>query len=485
MTSIPTRALALAALGLFPSLPGAGPQDSGGQADALPEPDPAITAAELEHHVRYLASDELRGREAGTPDAVRAAHYLARALEQAGCQPAGDDDTFLQAVPLERWVHTRPPELAVTLANGEQVTGTYGVDFTVSSRGAPISTETLEVLPVASAAELPDEPDASLALFIDGGARRTYGWLGSRGLPFEGWGLFVDIDPSGPGEPSSGPRSGVRPVSEESGAGGMAFLTLRGKLGEALAAFEIASLALTYHAEREAIDDYNVIGRIDGVGTPEHPELAREVIVYSAHYDHLGTRQVDGDADADTVFNGADDDASGTAAVLELAQAFAAGEPPARTLLFLLAAGEEKGLIGTRYYLDHPALPLELTVANLNFEMLGRPDELVGPGKLWLTGFERTTLGPAFREAGFDVVADERPEQNFFQRSDNYALAQRGVVAQSLSSYGMHTEYHTPDDEIGTLDFEHLEAVTRVALAATASAARGELTPVWREGGRP
>jgi Zn-dependent M28 family amino/carboxypeptidase len=171
--------------------------------------------------------------------------------------------------------------------------------------------------------------------------------------------------------------------------------------------------------------------------------------------------------------------------VLELAQAFAADEPPARTLLFLLASGEEKGLIGTRYYLDHPSVPLDQTVANLNFEMIGRPDELIGPGKLWLTGFERTTLGAAFREAGFDVVADERPEQNFFQRSDNYAFAVLGIVGQTLSSYNLHEDYHNVTDEADTLDYEHMQAATRSAYAAARLLSQGEISPEWLPGGKP
>ena len=123
---------------------------------------------------------------------------------------------------------------------------------------------------------------------------------------------------------------------------------------------------------------------------------------------------------------------------------------------------------------------------NLNFEMIGRPDPAVGgPGKLWLTGFERSTLGEQLNALGLAVVADPYPDMRFFERSDNYALAQRGAVAQTLSSYGMHREYHTVDDEIETLDFDHLATVTGLALTATRAAASGELTPVWREGGRP
>ncbi|HEX5012146.1 MAG TPA: M28 family peptidase, partial [Planctomycetota bacterium] len=160
-----------------------------------------------------------------------------------------------------------------------------------------------------------------------------------------------------------------------------------------------------------------------------------------------------------------------------------AGKPPARTLVFLLVTGEERGLLGTEYWLGHPSRPLKDVVLNLNFEMIGRPDSLAGgPGKLWLTGFERSNLGPAFAAAGLPVAPDARPEQHFFERSDNYAFVERGVVGQSLSSYNMHAEYHTVDDEIATLDFTHMEGAVRAGLAAARMVADGTLMPAWVKG---
>jgi Zn-dependent M28 family amino/carboxypeptidase len=232
--------------------------------------------------------------------------------------------------------------------------------------------------------------------------------------------------------------------------------------------------------------DHNVVGRIRGAGTAEHPELAQEVVVLSAHYDHLGIRpRPRGPEDADALMNGADDNASGCATLLELAQAFAAAKP-ARTLIVLFTTDEESGGRGCRRYIEAPPEPLAKTVANLNLEMLGRPDELVGgPGKLWLTGYERSNLGPVWQGAGLAIVADPRPKEGFFQRSDNYALALEGIVAQTLSTFGGHKEYHTPRDEPDTLDYAHLEAAAQVALAAARTLADGSLAPAWVEGQRP
>jgi len=210
-------------------------------------------------------------------------------------------------------------------------------------------------------------------------------------------------------------------------------------------------------------------------------------VILSAHYDHLGIRPAPrGRERDDSLFNGADDNASGCAALLELAQALAQGPPPVRTLVILFTTGEETGGKGMARYLSAPAEPLATTVANLNLEMLGRPDVLAGgPGHLWLTGFERSNLGPAWQERGLAIVADPRPDQSFFARSDNYQLALAGVVAHSLSSFDLHKDYHRPSDEADKLDFGHLESATRLVLRAAAPLADGSLRPAWIAGMQP
>jgi len=222
----------------------------------------------------------------------------------------------------------------------------------------------------------------------------------------------------------------------------------------------------------------NVVGILPG----RDPQLRSEAVVVSAHYDHLGIgRPVNGDS----IYNGADDDASGTVAVLEIARLLGRQRlAPRRTVIFLFATGEEVGALGTTWYVAHPVVPLEHTVANLNVEMVARPDSLAGgPGKAWLTGFGRSTMGAMLREAGIPIVPDPRPEQNFFERSDNIAFARRGIPAHTLSSFNLHADYHTPDDEADRADPAHMAQVIAAAARAVHLLADGP-APRWTSGGR-
>jgi len=187
----------------------------------------------------------------------------------------------------------------------------------------------------------------------------------------------------------------------------------------------------------------------------------------------------------DSVYNGADDDASGVVAVLEIAKALAAGPAPKRTVIFAATTGEEVGLLGTRWYLEHPVAPLKQMTANLEIEMIGRPDSLAGgAGRAWLTGFERSTMGSMFAAAGLPIGPDKRPDEQFFMRSDNIAFARAGIPAHTLSTFNLHSDYHRPSDEASRVDFAHMTEVIRAAAAATRLLADGP-APTWNPGGRP
>ncbi len=229
----------------------------------------------------------------------------------------------------------------------------------------------------------------------------------------------------------------------------------------------------------------NVLGRIRGVDA----SVGDQHILVDAHYDHIGAAGDPGSpcqaAGADSICNGADDDASGVVATLEIARTLRAGTPPRRTVLFAAMTGEELGLFGARWYVQHPVLPLASMTANLEIEMIGRPDSLAGgPGKAWLTGYERSTMGDMLAAAGIPLVADPRPDQQFFQRSDNYALALRGVVAHTLSSFNLHADYHQATDDASRIDAVHMARVIEAAARAVRLLADGA-SPVWKPAGRP
>src|SRR5207302_6654660 len=216
----------------------------------------------------------------------------------------------------------------------------------------------------------------------------------------------------------------------------------------------------------------NVIGKLEG----RDDKLQEQVILLSAHMDHVGIgKPVNGD----NIYNGADDDASGCVAVLELARFLAHGKRPKRTVIFVFFGSEETGGQGNEFFLAHPPVPLDKIIANLEFEMIGRADPAVKPDELWLTGFERSNLGPELARQGAKLVADPHPAQRFFERSDNYALARRGVVAQTVSSYGLHKDYHRPSDDIAHIEFKHLEQATESMMLPVQWLANSSFKPQW------
>jgi len=360
---VPSRALLTALMLVSLGACGGGDPASDGVTEAALADADWPRAQRLEALLSTLAADSMEGRRTGTPGAHRAATFLAAELERYGIEPAGDEGSYLQTVPMAR-----------------------------------ISEET------------ENGPRERMVMEID----------------YEGW----DDLP----------------------------------------------------AESIILTESNVIGVIRG----SDPNVANEAIVVGAHFDHVGIgASVPDEAGVpDSIYNGADDDGSGTVAVLEIARDLIQREAPRRTVVILLSTGEEMGLLGTRYYISNPVIPMHQTVADLQIEMIGRPDEAVGGfGKAWLTGFERTTMGDQLAAAGSPIVPDPRLEQNFFFRSDNIAFAVLGIPAHTMSSFGLHTDYHQPSDEVELVDFDHMAVLVDAAVEAVLFLANGP-RPDWKEGGR-
>lgn len=225
-------------------------------------------------------------------------------------------------------------------------------------------------------------------------------------------------------------------------------------------------------------DTWNVVGILQG----RDLSLKDEAILFSAHLDHLG---IGPPVNGDDIYNGADDDASGVTAVLELARVLGAGRRPRRTVIFAFFGSEEIGGKGSTYFRAHPPVPLQNIVANLEFEMIGRPDPAVKADTLWLTGWDRSNLGPVLAEHGARLVLDPHPGQNFFARSDNYVLAKKGVVAQTVSSFGLHKDYHEPSDDLAHLDFHHMDIAIGSMLPAAEWLVNSNFKPQWKPGMQP
>lgn len=223
-------------------------------------------------------------------------------------------------------------------------------------------------------------------------------------------------------------------------------------------------------------ETWNAIGILPGTSQSD------EVILLTAHLDHLGMAA---NVTGDSIYNGADDDASGTTAVLTLAHLLATGPRLKRTIVFALFGSEEIGGFGNHAFLEHPPVPLSRIVANLEFEMIGRPDPKVPAGMLWLTGFDRSNLGPELDRHGAHLVNDPHPKELFFQRSDNFALARQGIIAQTVSSFGLHHDYHQTSDEIRTIDFTHLEHAVESMIGPIRWLANSDFKPQWNPGQNP
>ena len=214
----------------------------------------------------------------------------------------------------------------------------------------------------------------------------------------------------------------------------------------------------------------NVVGMIPG-------RRSDEFVLFSAHYDHIGIRPP---VSGDSIANGANDNASGTTAVVTLARYFAQRGTPERTLLFAAFTAEEVGGYGSRYFSTQ--LDPDQVVAMFNIEMIGKPG-VEGPNTAWLTGFERSTLGELLQEAvagtEYSFYPDPYAEQNLFYRSDNAMLARLGVPAHSISTtpIDVDRDYHQVSDHVETLDMVHLTNTIRAIARGAERIVAGDATP--------
>ncbi len=261
-----------------------------------------------------------------------------------------------------------------------------------------------------------------------------------------------------------------------------AFLLQQAAEGARVESFELSAnkkLSLTVAAREETVLTQNVVGVIEG----SDPALKEEYVALGAHYDHVGVAAPSAatPAGTDRIYNGADDDGSGTVSVLEMAHAFAtAPARPKRSILFVWHAAEEKGLWGSRYFVENPTVPLARVVAQLNIDMVGRSkregdvskanEQLTGPEEIYVIGSKKmsTELGElserinaSFLKLKFNYRYDDPADpERFFYRSDHFNYARKGVPIIFYFD-GPHEDYHQLSDHADKIDYVKMEKVAR------------------------
>jgi Zn-dependent M28 family amino/carboxypeptidase len=233
----------------------------------------------------------------------------------------------------------------------------------------------------------------------------------------------------------------------------------------------------------------NVIGILRG----SDPELSKTYVIVSAHYDHIGTadtvdgrtpeKNKPGAASADRIYNGADDDGSGTVSVIALAEAFARLKiRPKRSIIFMTFCGEELGLLGSNFYAQHPVVPLKQTIAEINLEQIGRTDGDLKKGTASLTGFTYTSLGALFERAGLTYgmkMVTLPGTENYFNASDNLNFAKAGIPDTTICTAFEFPDYHGLHDEWPKIDFAALLTMNRIAATVLWTVANANTVPVW------
>ena len=465
---------------------GGSKSQTGMQRAAAPPPAPKLCRVCIRAHMEFLASDALRGRGSGTADELVAATYVGSQLSAYGIAPAGDSAGYIQRAVLQQAKLTAAPQITFTKTGtgngpGEQITWTYGKEFTVLDLGQSHFSGPLRVTKV-------DEDDAQMSgavVLVRGNDRSK---LRAKVSALALAGAVAAITTASPERAAKfGETAGQLPTLPATIAGqdasGLAsnFNVLAISPDAAKVLEELPQntpISFAAPSTSEKIYTWNAVGILRG----SDPTLQHAAVLLSAHLDHLGIGPT---VNGDEIYNGADDDASGTVAVLELARVLGAGPKPRRTVVFALFGGEETGGLGSSYFRDHPPVPLKEIAVNLEFEMLGRADPAVNSDTVWLTGWERSNLGPMLAARGAKLVRDPHPDQNFFARSDNYVLAKKGVVAQTVSSYGLHRDYHQPSDDLAHIDFKHMDAAIGSLLRPVRWLVNSSFTPKWNKGGKP
>lgn len=474
-----------------------------------------ITAAQLQAYLSFIAADELEGRNTPSAGLNVAAQYLATQLMRFGLKPGGEAGTYFQTLKLSKV--TVDPQLTRAELNGKA--WRYGEDFLASeiaaqTRGAMVyigqgwtskadsvlADESLEVrgkIVITHAGFPPgfrfgrnDWESPSRYAKRRGAVGVIYvptfqtltNWPRTRQNAVEAGDTFVDKfqEEEEAGTPSITASAQMLTEifrGESENAQAIFKRGIAGEKGKAFALDASKIVSFTVALKTKAETAKNVIAVFEGGDV----KLKQEHVALGAHYDHVGIGRA---AAGDSIYNGADDDGSGTTALLAIAEAFAKGPRSKRSLLFVWHTGEEQGLWGSKYFTRYPIVPLQQIVAQLNMDMLGRSKksgdanpanaELSGPQEIYVIGAKMmsTQLGElnervnkSFLNLAFNYKYDDPHDPNqFFYRSDHFHYAQKGIPIIFYFD-GVHEDYHRPSDAVDKIDFAKLEKVTRTVFA--------------------
>lgn len=475
------------------------------QAQSTPSIDDAaatITTDDVRRRIEIVADDSMLGRDTPSPGLERAVRYVTRELERLGLQPAGDAGSFEQRFGLSRWT-VDSTRSGVDFASGP-VRAHAGVGRDVrfiagAVTGREITGQTIILAGPLTPAAAADQRlrDRVVLLAVDYG-RPLPEDLGERidqvGTAARAVVILSNRDSAtfaqrleSAAEPRLTPdfrdqlgapivevhQRALQPLLRKAGIDLSRLHELVRTEFSYAPALQV-SLQLTRRYFQRATAP-NLVATLEGSDSL----LRREYLVISAHLDHLGVRS----GQVDSIWNGADDNASGVAGLLELAEAFSRpGARPRRSLLFLLPSAEEDGLWGSSYFTEHPTVPLSAVAAILNLDLIGRnwPDSVIA------SGLEHSSLGKTLKrvsaahpELRMAPVADRWPEERIFYRSDHYHFAKKGIPFLFFTS-GTHPDYHQPTDTADRIDAEKTSRLVRLLFYVGTAVADDPERPRWR-----
>jgi hypothetical protein len=430
----------------------------------------------VQAHEEFLASDAMQGRGSATHDEEVTATYVASEFRAYGLKTPPGMTGYIQRAEVVQPVLDGHASIS---AEGQRLA--EGTDFhLLAASGKPVRGPLMRV-EAKDAAHAKVAPNAVVLLeHLPAGEaamqllRPLYGASVAAVLMEENASTQEMMTKSG-GKTRIAMRLADAPARHERPTIVALTPEAMGKI-ETVKDGETVALAVQVVPQNAPRYTYNAIGYLPGAD----PKAG--TVLLSAHLDHLGVRpEVKGDG----IYNGANDDAAGTTAVLELAHALASGPRLRRGLLFVCYGSEEAGELGSTYFGEHPPVQLKDLVANLEFEMIGNQDPKMPKGVLLFTGWDRSNLGPALKRHGALLGPDPYPEQHFFERSDNYALALKGVVAHTAAGWGTPPTYHQVDDDLQHLDVPFMTAAIQSLVEPVRWLADSDFMPAWNKDGQP